>query len=498
MIKEEFSISKSFNNSTIYFVTSVLQKALSFFLLPLYTVYLSTDDYGLVSLILSFFGIVALLITLALNGSISRYYFIYKNEKEKQKQFLGTVVIGIIINCIVWLILLISFNKIVSGYFLQNISFYPYVFVALLSTVTSPVYLLYQTILQIKQKANNYAINSLSFFILAITLNILFIVVFQMGALGMLLANSIPNILFSIYAIYSLIKRKHIEIVFRFRFLKEALKYSIPLVPHILSGTIADFISRNVLYLKTSLSNVGLYNIAFQFGSILDLILSSVFNALLPFTYDALDDKSGKRTKLISLLTLILRLLVIIALIISLFSEELVLLMTSKPEYYPSWRAIPILALAVLFSFLYTAYGTLLFYNIKGTRFIWIASVSGNLTNIGFTLYFTTILTYLTPAIALVIQRVIMFIIVFTISRIIEPVKYELNKMLITILVFIVLSCLGLMPHLLTKFDGINLYFIGWKILVVFLAAFILLRKDRRLIYSFLSTNLNQYLNLRK
>ena len=60
---EEFSISKSFSNSTIYFFTSVLQKALSFFLLPIYTIYLGTEDYGLVSLILSFFGVITLLIT---------------------------------------------------------------------------------------------------------------------------------------------------------------------------------------------------------------------------------------------------------------------------------------------------------------------------------------------------------------------------------------------------------------------------------------------------
>jgi O-antigen/teichoic acid export membrane protein len=321
MKTEEFSVSKTFNNSTIYFVTNVLQKAISFFLLPLYTVYLSTADYGLVSLILSFLGVVTLLITLALNGSVSRYYFVYKKEEKKQKQFIGTVVITIIINSLVWFILLVLFHNIISEYFLQNISFYPFVFVALLSTVTAPVYLLYQTILQIKQRAKAFAANSLSFFILAITLNILLIVVFRMGALGMLLAISIPNMLFSVYAVFSLIKRKHIVFVFRLIYLKEALKFSIPLIPHVLSGTIADYISRNVLYLKTNLSNVGLYNVAFQFGSIINIVVNSVYYAFLPFIYNSLDEKGEKLNRLIKLNTLILNILVIVALILSLFSK---------------------------------------------------------------------------------------------------------------------------------------------------------------------------------
>lgn len=492
--KEEFSISKSFNNSTIYFITSVLQKALSFFLLPLYTIYLGTEDYGLVSLILSFFGIVTLFITLALNGSVSRYYFIYKNEEEKQKEFIGTIIMGLIFNSLLWFILLLSFNNIITSVFLQNINFFPYVFVALLSTVTAPVYLIYQSVLQIKQKAGTYAGNSLAFFILAITLNIVLIVGFRMGALGMLIAASVPNFLFSFYAVFNLIKRKHIIFVFRVNHLKEALKYSIPLIPHALSGTISDYISRNILYLRTSLSNVGLYNIAFQFGSILDIVLNSLYSALVPLFYNSLDEKGEKKEKLIKLFTLIFRLIALISLFLSLFSKELVYLMTSKPEYYPSWKAIPLIAYSVLFSFLYSTYGTLLFYNIKGTRYIWIASISGNMANIGFTIYFTKLFSFLTPAIALVIQRAIMFLMVYIISRKIEPVNFELKKMLLIILCFVFFVAVGIGPSLYFITQELNLALISWKVLVFIIAALVLLYKDRQAIYFFAASNIRPHL----
>lgn len=495
MQTEEFYIKKTAKNSIIYFATSILQKALSFFLLPLYTIYLLPEDYGLVSLILAFFGVVSLFITLALNGALSRYYFVYKNDVIRQKKFLGTIIFTVILNSLFWFLLIIIFRDTVSNNFIKGISFFPYVFIALLSTITSPTYLLYQTFLQIKQEAKTFSFNSISFFAVAITLNIVLIVGLKMGALGLLIANAIPNIIFSLYAVISLIAKRHIIFVLRINDLKEALRFSIPLIPHLLSGTIADYIARNILYLQTSLSKVGLYNIAFQFGNILDLIVSSVSNAILPLIYNTLDKKKDL-IKLISTTTLILRVISLIAIIISVYSKEFVYLMTSNAEYYPSWKAIPIIALSTLFSFLYGTYVTLLFYNVIATRYIWIASMTGNITNIGFTVYFTDKFSFLTPAIALVIQRSIMFLIVYFISRIKQPVNYNLRTMLLTIFIFIVLTLIGIFPDFYNQKLGLSFPLLAWKLFVILIAAFLLLRKDWMLIYSFVLTNLKQYLKI--
>ena len=93
MDHNEYSIKRVLKNSSIYSFINVLQKAISFFLLPIYTAFLTPGDYGLVALISSFFGFIALLIMLALNGAISRYYFVYKNDEKRVKEFLGTIVI---------------------------------------------------------------------------------------------------------------------------------------------------------------------------------------------------------------------------------------------------------------------------------------------------------------------------------------------------------------------------------------------------------------------
>lgn len=489
--KAEFSISRSFNNTTIYFVTNVLQKAISFLLLPVYTIYLSTEDYGLVSLILSFLGVVSLLITLSLNGAVSRYFFIYKEDESIQKEFLGTIIFALVISSVLWLTTFLAFRNLITSYFLPGIDFFPFVFVGLLSTVTAPIYLVYQSVLQISQNAKIFAINSLAFFLIAVSLNLILVVDYNMGALGMLLATSIPNVLFSIYAVFSLISKGFIIFKFRFSFFKEAITYSIPLIPHNISGTIADYISRNLLYLKSNLSNVGLYNIAFQFGSILDLVVSSLYSALVPYYYNALDEGEEKEESLIRLITLIFRLISVVSLFVAFFSEELIYIMTAKPEYYDAWHAVPIIALSVVIGFLYSIYGTLLFYNINGTKYVWIASLSGNLFNILFTVKFTDYFSYVTPALALVIQKIVMFLLVYYLSRVIEPVRFELRKFFLILFSFMVFVVLGLMPGFLqisSLFEG--MFNVFWKAFIWLVACSALLWRDKQIIYAFISSKI--------
>ena len=482
MEQKEYSTKKTLKNASIYIYTGVLQKALSFFLLPLYTIYLKPGDYGLVTLISTFFAFVALFITLALNGAISRYYFVYKNDEKKLKEYLGTIIIGLIFNCILWFVLILSFRNIITSVFLKNIEFFPYVFIALISTVTSPIYSIYQSILQIKQNAKGYSVNSLINFIFAVSLNLIFIIGFKLGATGLLLANAIPNILFSIVATITLIKKKHIAVAFKWPYMAESLWYSIPLIPHLISGTIADYISKGFLYLKSNLANVGLYSIAFQFGTILDIVQSSILSALYPLVYDTLDNHRDEEQKLIKTTTLIFKGICFLAIGLALSSKEIVFLMTSNRSFHTAWKAIPIIAFGALFYSLYAIYGTLLTYNKKGTKYFWIASLSGNLANIALTVWLTSRFMYLTPAIAGVLQKAIMFLIVYFISRKIEPVKYEFNKMMLIILLFVVAVAIGLAPDILILDDRLDIYRFLWKAFIFMLAGTILLYEDRLII----------------
>ena len=155
-------------------------------------------------------------------------------------------------------------------------------------------------------------------------------------------------------------------------------------------------------------------------------------------------------------------------------------IMTSNVSYHKSWFAIPIISFGTLFYSLYTIYGTLLTYNKKGTRYFWIASVTGNLANIIITIIFTSSLLFLTPAIAGVVYKAILFLIVFYISRKLEPVNYEIIKMMFIILFFIVTIAIGLGVEVYSSSENISLIKLIWKIFILLTSGIILFYEDRK------------------
>src|SRR5699024_10301357 len=119
-----------------------------------------------------------------------------------------------------------------------------YVFIGILTIMVNPVYSIYQTLLQTMQKAKSFAVNSLLYITLLVILNIVLIVFLKLGALGQLLSALITGLIFGIYSIISLYVNGLISFRFNFDYLKEALVYSVPLLPHLMSTSIANLLSR--------------------------------------------------------------------------------------------------------------------------------------------------------------------------------------------------------------------------------------------------------------
>ncbi|MBS3962529.1 MAG: oligosaccharide flippase family protein [Sandarakinorhabdus sp.] len=63
------------SNSAIYAGTSLLQKGLAFLLLPLYTLYLDPQAYGVFAIVTAVHGLLSIVFTLGLTGAVTRFYF---------------------------------------------------------------------------------------------------------------------------------------------------------------------------------------------------------------------------------------------------------------------------------------------------------------------------------------------------------------------------------------------------------------------------------------
>lgn len=444
MSKKQPSSAKSvLINSGIYSITSILQKAIGFILLPLYTLYLTPEDYGIVGVVNSLTQVLTLLFTFSLNSAVQRYFYRYRENWPQLQSFYGTIMLFIMGNSLFLGGLIILFKDILVEPFVDGIAFFPYIFMGIITVIVNPIYNIYQTLLQTMEQAKAYAINSLLNFAMMVACNILFIVVFQWGATGQLLSYLIPGFTFGLYALISLYQRGIIRFNFQWNYLKEALSYSIPLLPHLMSTQIADFVSRLFLNNQVSTASAGLYTTASQFMLIIDTMQYSVNSAYVPWFYSLMDLGDQHKKKAIQFADVLSRIYLIISLGMSLFIKEVIQIFIAD-GYLLAWTLVPIILVAYQIRSVYLFYVNTLFYNTKATRYIFIATLSGSLLSVLLTATLTQYLGLLTPAIVLLIQWTVIAIIIYVLSRKIEPVNFKIKNMLLYIAILVLVSGVGL------------------------------------------------------
>lgn len=460
---------KVVENSVLYIFSSLLVKAIGFLLLPIYTMFLTPDQYGLTNLVNSFTNVAIFIVGFSLYSAIVRFVADYKADKDLLKKFYGTIMTFIIGSGVSFILLGLVFSDLLSTLFFDGVSFYPIVFLALLLMVFMSLHSMHQAMLQGMQMGRKLTTLNIIVFILTAILKVIFIGVYDMGAVGFVLAQLIINASYACYVYYDLKKQDLITLGIDKDILKKSLKYSIPLMPHNLSTRIAVFASRIFINNSGALADVGLYSIATQFGALIDTVQVAVNRAFQPWFYDVLnknDEKSKKEA--IDMSNFLLLIYSFIYMLIGLFSQEVVILMTS-PSYALSWTVIPILVVGYSIKSIYYFYVNVVMYYKKATKKLFVATVTGSLLDIFFAYILVPYIGMYGSAISFIISKVIMVTIVVRISNKVEKVGYSVVGMLKTIVPSLVFMGIGLYYSYTVYVEVFSWFNLFYKIMVLFI-----------------------------
>ena len=372
------NMSKMIKNTTLYTIGNIVPKAAGFLLLPIYTQYLTPADYGIVNSLQVLSTILVVLFSLAIDRSIPRLYWDYKTENEK-KDYLGTIVVVLIFIATIVLLLIFAFKEIV-GLIYKSIPFYPFYMYTILTAYFSVFALIPKTYLQLNQKAGLFVILSMMQFA-ANTLSVLwFIVVVKSGAEGMLKGQMIGcGIMLPIFLFTGL---KIINFTVKPLILKESLKFSLPMIPVLLSAWVLNLSDRLFIERYFSLSDVGIYSLGYKIGGLVLILTGAINLAYNPVFYKLAnsDDQVFAKKQLFFYNNTFVMVILGICFLISLFSKEaIVLLMDAR--YAEAYKIIPIITIGYFIS----QAGGLMnrsIYQQKKTVAIMIIMLSGALLNI--------------------------------------------------------------------------------------------------------------------
>ena len=246
----------------IYAIGTICTKCLSFLIVPLYTYYISTSDMGVYDLLYSTMSVLTPLITLQISDAAYRWMI----RKEKIDESITTTFQFLIANSLIFSLIILVVNHFFSipycGYFIAML-------------ITSRALATIQKLLRGLENQKLYAVSSIIYSVVYLSLNLLQIVVLKMGVISLFQSTVVANI-FTVIAIFVLEKRliKNFFKLINFRFLKELLAVSIPLVPNQLNWWVMSSSDRYVISIFINNSANGIYSIASKFPSVLQMMLS--------------------------------------------------------------------------------------------------------------------------------------------------------------------------------------------------------------------------------
>ena len=444
---------KLVKNTAIVALGQIGTKFISFFLLPLYTAVLSTEEYGTVDLLNTYVSLLIPIIFLQMDQAIFRFLIDHRKDNEEKTKLISTVFFTVALHAILYLIV---FG--IVGNFIHN----PYKYFLATNVVTS---MFSSMLLQTSRGLGDnvaYSLGSLVSGAGTIVLNIIFIVVFRWGAYGMLFATMLANILCMIFVFFKLKVYKYLSLMAWNRSILNSIwKYSIPLVPNALSWWIINASDRTIISQFLGIAANGVYSASNKFSAII-ITVFSIFN--MTWTESASmyikdNDSSEYFSNIINVTIKLFTSICLLVIAIMPFSFSFFITGSSFAEAY---MQIPILLIATLFNIIVSLLGSI-YVALKKSNEIAKTSIYSAIINIVinilliryiglFAASISTLLAYLSMSIYryIDVQKYVRIKIDFTYVIIILPLiilvlfTYYLNNMVLCFVSLLLTLSLGL------------------------------------------------------
>jgi len=448
---------KVIRNISFYTIGSIIPKAIGFFLLPIFTRYLSPAEYGIINYTESVTLFLFAITILSLNTYLLRYVFDYKKEEDRKK-LIGNVFLFItIINCIMLAMELILFPKIILSFNIK-VNFHPYFKLALINNFLHIFSVVPLIIFRYKGKAMNFvAVNATHSFIQVI-LSLILVIHFNMGVLGRYYGSLLANVIFLI--VYLIIIYNNAILNLNLPQIKKGLIFSLPLIPGTFLSIIISVSDRIILERFVSLTDLGIYSVSYTLGMILQIFAYSSYLTYEPIIFSKIG-KNDFAQNIFKIKKYYMNVIFILSFLYALFAKDILTIMVSS-RFIPGFKIIPIIILSTVFLSENYLFGTILV-GVKKTNVSFIVNIIGAVINVIVNLLLIPFIGIYGAAFSTLTSYLIMFyFFYFYLNKYIGINYLKMNKDIISLLVGSLLIYV-----IIYYFDySVNLKFILFKILI--------------------------------
>lgn len=365
---------KWLKDSAVYVALGFLAPAINFFLAPLYTNYLTPEEYSLIFLSNLFGSFLINILSLGLSGAFTRYFFYYyKNDKLLATLFSTLIVTVLVVGGISFLLFYFVGESLFRLAFSNEVFTYhqygKFVVVTSIFSIIQAIVLIY---FRNFERLVSYSIYAIFFFLSAALAIYIGVVVFEAGAegsvIGRMFGVTIPSLIFIVFFYLKY------PIRFNVRLFKQLFRYGINIVPYLLLTLLFNNIDKLIIERKLTLADLGIYSFAFLAAGVMEILINAFQNTFTPKVYKLLGTSSPEkeltqlyRFFLWSMFTII---------ILSIAVSEFAVIHIIDAKYHSIIAFLPLLLVSYIARLYFVIYSTPIFYFKKTKLLPVISSIS--------------------------------------------------------------------------------------------------------------------------
>lgn len=273
----------------IYGTSTILARMLNFFLVPFYTYYLITSDYGIIATVFAFMALFNIIYQYGMDQAYLRFA-----EDAKTKDTFSTPFLAVCTTSILLSVLIYFLSPVIAGALgigAQNAYLIKYcVFILAFDALNIVPF----AKLRFEHRAWHFVLVRSASIIVNVAGNICALTLFNWGVKGVFAAGILAS-LTSLILLSAVIKE---SFVFRFdkTLFKQMFNFAWPFIPAGLASILVNVIDKPLLSHLTSLADVGVYQANFKIGIFMMLIVSMFDQAWRPFFIQEAKEPNAKQT----------------------------------------------------------------------------------------------------------------------------------------------------------------------------------------------------------
>lgn len=337
----------------IYTAGQIMLQVVSFFLLPIYTSYLTTTEYGQYALTNTVSDFISFLIILGIYTGYNRFY---KECDSKSKIVLRNTAFSFaILSGLFFLFITLLFGRQVAGIVFDMDNSYSILIYIVLNNIFLQTGTIFICDYYLEYKAAKAVAVNLTRGLLNVALVIVFIVLGKQGVIGIFKAQTLCN--FIIFGYFVIINIKTLKFSLNKSMLWNMFKFSTGLIPCNMASTVLTLSDRFFLKAYRSYSETGVYSVGYRFGTLIEPLFVVPFKQIFTtYKYEIWKSKEAQK----KLNEMFIKYHVIgcfVLLGIAVYSRFVIYLFTPQ-EYLYVYKIVPVILVS------YFIYGKSRFYNL--------------------------------------------------------------------------------------------------------------------------------------